>query len=330
MAMQELLIEKYYLEADSEKGTFSFSSEYQLDPVETKGRHFDVSSINYFDYEKWIRIKDNTMITKYTWIDVGYSEADPKSTKKRKDVKTGKTAMATLCRVTGEEAGMLPSDRGIYILDVRSGDYFVQDMDIKKSLVGEMLKIYEMFHPEMYAFEDNFFGKYVRKNMQMFNEYHLPVTGRLNRLDKMVRISNGINAILADPSGGLWLCERANGYQTTIRQLTEFPYATKMDEIDAIESGHRLLVKESDKVVIIGDMLDERKQQKSLMCKTCPKYIKDQNFCDEIKEPADAVEVCPLNIRDVIIYGNGAERISTIGVSHSNNNFNNLRKRYIR
>ena len=104
--------------------------------------------------------------------------------------------------------------------------------------------------------EDNFFGEYIRTNVELREELHgLPIEGRRNTLDKNMRISNGINSRLSKVKNnrGLWLCKTAIGYGALIRQLTDFPFVSKIDELDSVESADRLLIKNNSEIVLIAD-----------------------------------------------------------------------------
>ena len=255
MTMQELLLEKYYLEADEEKGHFSFWSEFQLTPIETKGRHFDVTKVNFFSYETWKKIVTSETIPKQTWIDVGY--ANPNTKQKAKALKKGKTVMCTAALIIpGREGyeGFTDEEGGVYILEVKSGNYFLQHHDPKKSLSAQLIRVNNHFHPITICFEDNFFGLYIRTNAELLEELeNLPIDGKNNKLDKMMRISSGVNSRLSKTNRGLWLCQEALGFGPLYRQITEFPYLSKNDEIDAMESCDRILLRTSGKVVLIGD-----------------------------------------------------------------------------
>jgi len=294
MALQELLLEKGFLEAKAEQGGFSFSAEYQLNPKESKGKHFKKDRIQYYSLNKWRKIVQNKQILKFTWIDVGYSLKMNEKATKRRGFKSGKTAFATICRIEGDEKGFLPSDAGIYVIDIRSGNYYLKNADPEKSLIGEMLKVYEAYKPQMFCFEDNFFGMYVRVNMQMFDDFDLPVDGKTNNLDKNARISIGINALLAQPKdiGGLYLCRDANGFNALLKQLTDFPYTRKIDELDAVESCHRLLIQGNAKLEIIGDLY-ANEEHFAIECKECPLYDKATDKCKKLNQKISEILSCP-------------------------------------
>jgi len=299
MAMQELLLEKGFLEAKAEQGGFSFLAEYQLNPKESKGKHFKKEQLQYFSLNKWRTIIKNKDILKFTWVDVGYSlKMNESKSTKRKGFKSGKTAFATICRIEGDEEGFIPEDAGIYVIDIRSGNYYLKNSDPEKSLIGEMLKIYESYKPQTFCFEDNFFGQYVRVNMQMFDDFDLPVEGKTNTLNKEARISMGINALLSQPKdvGGLYLCRDANGFNVLLKQIGDFPYTRKVDELDALESCHRLLIQGNAKLEIIGDLYaDERNF--SFECKECPLYEKRTDKCTKLNQKVSAILSCPKRVR---------------------------------
>lgn len=254
MSLQELLIEKQVLTADEKKGKFSFWSEFMLDPVETKNKHFNIKNIKQYEFRKWKKIVESDQIPKFTWIDVGYSSPDKK---KHKNVKSGKTVMATLAFVdhnSQEVVGLDSSDDGVYILEIRSGNYFLQHSDPNKSLFHQILMVNELYNPQVIAFEDNYFGEYIRNNTEIISsDYELPITGKKNNLDKKVRISTGINARLSNIKRPLWVCQETMGYSLFMREIQDFPHGTKLDEIDAVESCDRLLVRTASKLVLLGD-----------------------------------------------------------------------------
>lgn len=251
MTLQELLLEKGFLETQKDKGHFSFSSEYQLNPVETEGRHFDIKKIKHYDYDTWQKVVDDDSIPKFSWVDVGYSLPNEM---KPKDAKKGKTVFCTAALVDPlKHKGFTPSQGGVYVLEVRSGNYFIQHSNPKYSLLAQILQVNDMYQPQVISFEDNFFGKYLRSNAELnLSQYHLPIDGKRNMLDKFMRISNGINARLSNTKFGLWLCKETQGYGALIRQIAEFPHSSKIDEIDALESCDRLLIRRSGRLVLIG------------------------------------------------------------------------------
>lgn len=255
MALQELLLEKQFIEADPDKGHFSFWSEYQLKPIETKGRHFSVEKVKHFSWETWKDIVGNESIPKFTWIDVGYTIPD--KDQKAKDVqKKGKTVLLTAGLIRPGQPGcekFTEGQGGMYLLAVKSGNYFINHVDPKKSLIAQLLLINDQFHPQVICFEENFFGKYILVNTQIFSpDYNLPLIGKKNQLDKHLRISNGINARLSNDKNGLWICDEAEGSGSIMRQIAEFPFTSKIDEIDALESCDRLLIRRTLAIVLIG------------------------------------------------------------------------------
>lgn len=259
MAMQELLIEKYILEADETKGHFAFWSEYQLRPVETKGKYFNADLVNFYTFDIWKKIVENDAIAKFTWIDVGYSlPKNITNSSNGKPIKKGKTVMCTASLIIPGRPGyeeFRKEDGGMYVLEVRTGDYFLKHEDPSKSLVHQLLRVESVFNPVTICFEDNYFGQYIRGNSEANEELtHLPIEGRSNKLDKGVRISTGVNSRLCKTNNGLFLCKDAVGFTQLYKQIVEFPYVSKNDEIDAMESCDRLLLRTAGKVSLIGDL----------------------------------------------------------------------------
>jgi len=256
MAMQELLIEKYSLEHGSdEERQFSFWSEYQLMPIERKGKHFDITQVQFYQKDIWHKIVGADCIPKYTWVDVGYALPDTKRNKTIKDTKKGKTVFCTCAWVDPNMKGVreLFSDEeaGIYLLENRAGNFYLKHNIKKYDLQEQARYVFNMFKSQTICFEENFFGKYIRANTAL-SVTDLPIEGKKNTLDKWVRISNGLNVRLSDDHFRLYMCKETLGFAKTYRQLTNFPHVGDVDEIDALESCDRLLIRRSSGAILVG------------------------------------------------------------------------------
>jgi hypothetical protein len=256
MTLQELLLEKHYLEAKPEKGHFSFLSEYQLNPVETKGKHFDMSKISFFDRNEWTTIVEDDTVPKYTWIDVGYSLPD--STKRSKDTKKKKTVLYTAAYINNRSESMrhyTESQNGVYMLEARAGNYLPLHPDPAKSLLHQIVYVKSHYKPLRVVFEDNYFGKFIRINVEMMaslTENNITVEGKKNDLDKVIRVSNGVASRLSNKNFPFRICKESLGASKLIIQMSNFPYINDFDELDAMESCDRLLISAGSGMLLIN------------------------------------------------------------------------------